>query len=101
MTQINLTAIHQLMTKFYGSRQMIIDTDVETKNLIKLKEIKITFDYNSNLDIDIIRLNRRLDRHICGVRNHYVSIINKSVVIVVEYYYKRKLSDYDFDFSEN
>lgn len=44
MTQINLTAIHQLMTKFYGSRQMIIDTDVETKNLIKLKEIKITFD---------------------------------------------------------
>jgi len=101
MINIDLTAIHRMMTRHYGSRKMNVDTIVERVNFIKPRELKITFDYDKECFVDLERLNKRLNRHIDGVRHFFVSINNNKIEILVVLYYGRKLRDYDFEFSEN
>jgi hypothetical protein len=101
MINIDLTAIHRMMTRHYGSRNMNVDTVVENLKFIKPKELKISFDYDKEIFVDMERLNRRLNRHICGVRHFFVSVNFDKVEIHIILYWKRKLRDYDFEFSEN
>ena len=101
MIQVDITAIHRMMTKLYGSRNMQVETLVESKNFIRPKELKITFDFDPQCHLDLQRLNKRLSRHIEGVKNFYVSVNNNKIEILVVMYYGRKLRDYDFEFSEN
>lgn len=46
--RVDLTAIHNLMFKFYGSREMQMPTFVERKHFLKPKEITIKFDYKKD-----------------------------------------------------
>ena len=46
MIQVDLTGIHRIMTKYYGSRHMKMDTIVESRHFIRPKELNITFDYD-------------------------------------------------------
>ncbi len=64
--RVDLTAIHNLMLKFYGSREMNMYTFAERKHFIKPKEIKLIFDYKEDCNLEIERLTRRLS---CLVSN--------------------------------
>ena len=101
MIQVDLTAIHRIMIRHYGSRKMSVDTIVESVNFIKPREIRISFDYDKEIFVDMERLNRRLNRHICGVRHFFVSVNFDKIEIHIILYWGRKLRDYDFEFSEN
>jgi hypothetical protein len=101
MMQVDLTGIHRIMTKYYGSRHMTLDTIVESRHFIRPKELKITFDYDLLCHVDMLRLHRRLGRHIDGVREFFVSVNNNNIEIHVVLYRGRKLRDYDFEFSQN
>jgi hypothetical protein len=101
MRQVDITGIHRVMTKYYGSRHMKMDTIVENQNFIRPKELKITFDYDPLCHVDMLRLHRRLGRHIDGVRELFVSIKDNNIEIHVVLYWGRKLRDYDFEFSQN
>lgn len=101
MMQVDITGIHRIMTKYYGSRHMKMDTIVENRNFIRPKELKITFDYDPLCHVDMLRLHRRLTRHIDGVRELFVSLNDGNIEIHVVLYRGRKLRDYDFEFSQN
>jgi hypothetical protein len=101
MRQVDITGIHRIMTKYYGSRHMKMDTIVESRNFIRPKELKITFDYDPLCHLDMLRLHRRLGRHIDGVRELFVSVNDGNIEIHVVLYRGRKLRDYDFEFSQN
>ena len=99
--QVDLTGIHRIMTKYYGSRHMTMDTIVERKHFIRPKELKITFDFDPLCHVDMLRLHRRLGRYIDGVKELFVNINDNKIEIHVVLYWSRKLRDYDFEFSEN
>ncbi len=101
MIKVDLTGIHQIMTKYYGSRHMKMDTIVENRNFIRPKELKLIFDYDPLCHVDMLRLHRRLGRHIDGVREMFVSVNDGNIEIHVVLYRGRKLRYYDFEFSEN
>lgn len=101
MINIDLTSIHRMMTRHYGSRNMNVDTIVENLNFIKPRELKITFDYDKDIFINMERLNKRLNRHIGGVRHFFVSVNFNKIEIHIVLYWRRKLRDYDFEFSNN
>ncbi len=99
--QVDLNGIHRIMTKYYGSRHMKMDTIVENRHFIRPKELKITFDYDPLCHVDMPSLHRRLGRHIDGVRELFVSLNDGNIEIHVVLYWGRKLRDYDFEFSQN
>lgn len=101
MRQVDITGIHRIMTKYYGSRIMRMNTIVENKNFIKPKELKLVFDYDSMCHVDFLRLHRRLNRYIDGAKELFVSFKDNYIEIHVVLYWGRKLRDYDFEFSEN
>ncbi len=101
MMQVDLIGIHRIMTKYYGSRHMKMDTIVENRNFIRPKELKITFDYDPLCHVDMLRLHRRLGRYIDGAKELFVSLKDGNIEIHVVLYRARKLRDYDFEFSEN
>ena len=101
MMQVDLTGIHRIMTKYYGSRHMKMDTIVENRHFIRPKELKITFDYDPLCHVDMLRLHRRLGRYIDGAKKFFVNINDNKIEIHVVLYRGRKLRDYDFEFSQN
>ena len=101
MMRVDLTAIHNLMFKFYGSREMQMSTFVERKHFLRPKEIKINFDYKKDCNLDIEKLTRRLARYIWNVHNFFVTIKNDTIEISIIFYINKKLKDFDFEFSEN
>jgi hypothetical protein len=101
MRQVDITGIHRIMTKYYGSRHMKMDTIVESLNFIRPKELKITFDYDPLCHVDMLRLHRRLGRYIDGVKELFVSANDNKIEIHVVLYWGRKLRDFDFEFSQN
>lgn len=101
MIQVDLTAIHNLMFRFYGSREMQMSTFVERKHFLRPKELKMTFDYDPLCHVDMLRLHRRLGRHINGVREFFVSVNDNKIEIYFVLYRGKKLQDYDFEFSQN
>ena len=80
---------------------MKMNTIVESRNFIRPKELKITFDYDPLCHVDMLRLHRRLVRYIDGVRELFVSVNDGTIEIHVILYWGRKLRDYDFEFSQN
>lgn len=101
MIQVDLTGIHRIMTKYYGSRHMSMDTIVENRNFIRPKELKLIFDYDPLCHVDMLRLHRRLCRYVDGVKQFFISLNDGNIEIHVVLYRGRKLRDYDFEFSEN
>ena len=101
MIQVDITGIHRIMTKYYGSRHMTMDTIVENRHFIRPKELKIIFDYDQQCHVDMLRLHRRLGRYIDGAKELFVSVNDNKIEIHVVLYWGRKLRDFDFEFSVN
>ena len=100
--QLDLTAIHNLMTKYYGSRTLALYTNVEDKNFINPYSMKLIFDYDPTIEIDYIILLRKLRSYIFGVHFN-LNIIQEEnkIQIYVIMYDKPLYRDYDFEFSQN
>ncbi len=90
------------MTRYYGSRNMTMYTNVEERNFINPSDMKLIFDYDPSIHIDFMTLLRRLRRYIIGAHFN-LNIIEEEnkVQIFVIVYDKPEYKDYDFNFSEN
>ncbi len=102
--QVDLIAIYNLMTKYYGSRTLALYTNVEEKSFIKPYSLKLIFDYDPTIEIDYIILLRKLREYMDEVHIHFnLNIIKEEnkIYIYVILYYTAEYIDYDFEFSEN
>jgi hypothetical protein len=102
MTQIDITAVHRVLTRYYGSRNMSMTTIVEERNFINPSVMKLIFDFDPSIHIDFMTLLRRLRRYIIGAHFN-LNIIEEEnkVQIYVIVYDKPEFKDFDFEFSEN
>lgn len=102
--QLDLTAIHNLMTKYYGSRHMSLYTNVEEKTFIKPFSMKLIFDYDQNIEIDYIILLRKLREYMDEVHIQFnLNVVKEEnkIYIYIMLYDTAEYMDYDFGFSEN
>jgi hypothetical protein len=102
--QVDLTAIHNLMTKYYGSRTLALYTNVEEKSFIKPYSLKLIFDYDPTIEIDYIILLRKLREYINeGQIQFNLNVVKEEnrIYIYVIMYKKSEYNDYFFEFSEN
>ena len=102
--QLDLTAIHNLMTKYYSSRTLALYTNVEEKSFIKPYSLKLIFDYDPTIEIDYIILLRKLREYIDEVQVMFsLNIVKEEnkIYIYVIIYKKSEYNDYFFEFSEN
>jgi hypothetical protein len=102
MKKVDVTSIHRIFTRYYGSRHMTMDTNVEDKNFINPYSMKLIFDYDPTIEIDYIILLRKLRRYIFGVHFN-LNIIQEEnkIQIYVIMYDKPMYKDYGFEFSSN
>lgn len=102
MRKVDITGVHRIMTRYYGSRNMTMYTNVEERNFINPSDMKLIFDYDPSIHIDFMTLLRRLRRYIIGAHFN-LNIIEEEnkVQIFVIVYDKPEYKDYDFNFSEN
>ncbi len=102
--QVDLTSIHNLITKYHGSRNMTLYTNVEEKSFIKPFSMKLIFDYDPTIEIDYIILLRKLREYIDEVQVMFsLNIVKEEnrIYIYIIMYDKSEYQDYDFEFSEN
>ena len=102
--QVDLIAIYNLMTKYYGSRTLALYTNVEEKSFIKPYSLKLIFDYDPTIEIDYIILLRKLREYIDEVQVMFsLNIVKEEnkIYIYVIMYEKSEYKDYFFEFSEN
>ena len=102
MRKVDITGIHRIMTRFYGSRNMIMNTNVQERYFINPSDMKLIFDFDPSIKIDFITLLRRLRRYIIGAHFN-LNIIEEEnkIQIYVIVYDRPEYKDYDFKFSEN
>jgi hypothetical protein len=102
MMQVDITGVHRIMTRYYGSRNMTMNTNVEEGYFINPSDMKMIFDYDPSIKIDFMTLLRRLRRYIIGAHFNLNIIEEESKVqIYVIVYDKPEYKDFDFEFSEN
>lgn len=102
MRKVDITGIHKILTRYYGSRNMSMYTNVEERHFINPSDIKMIFDFDPSIKIDFITLLRRLRRYIVGAHFN-LNIIEEEnkVQIFVIVYDRPEYKDYDFNFSKN
>lgn len=102
MRKVDLTGIHRILTRYYGSRHMKVDTKVSDKTFVNPSDIKLTFDYDSSHDVDIILLLRRVNRYIIGT-DFFLNVQEKEnkININVMIFDNPEYKDFDFEFSQN
>ena len=102
MRKVDITGVHRIMTRYYGSRNMTMNTNVEESYFINPSDMNIIFDYDPSIQIDFMTLLRRLRRYIIGAHFN-LNIIDEEykVQIYVIVYDRPEYKDYDFNFSEN
>jgi hypothetical protein len=102
MRKVDITGVHRIMTRYYGSRNMTMSTNVEERYFINPSDMKIVFDFDPSIEIDFMTLLRRLRRYIIGAHFNLTIIEEENKVqIYVIMYDKPEYKDYDFNFSEN
>jgi hypothetical protein len=102
MRKVDITGIHRILTRYYGSRNMTMYTNVEDRHFINPSDMKIIFDFDPSIQIDFITLLRKLRRYIIGAHFN-LNIIeeeNKIQIYVINYD-KPVYKDFGFEFSEN
>jgi hypothetical protein len=102
MRKVDITGVHRIMTRYYGSRNMTMNTNVEERYFINPSDMKLLFDYDPSIQIDFMTLFRRLKRYIIGAHFN-LNIIEEEnkIQIYVIVYDRPEYKDYDFNFSEN
>ena len=104
MRKADITGIHRILTRYYGSRHMTMETNVEDRNFINPYSMKLIFDYDPTIEIDYIILLRKLREYIDEVQVMFsLNIVKEEnkIQIYVIMYDKSEYKDYDFEFSEN
>jgi hypothetical protein len=102
MRKVDITGVHRIMTRYYGSRNMTMNTNVEERYFINPSDMKLIFDFDPSIQIDFMTLLRRLRRYIIGAHfNLNIIEEDNKVQIYVIAYDKPEYKDYDFNFSEN
>ena len=104
MRKVDITGIHRILTRYYGSRNMTTDTNVEEKSFINPYSLKLIFDYDPTIEIDYIILLRKLREYIDEVQVMFsLNIVKEEnkIYIYVIMYEKSEYKDYFFEFSEN
>ena len=104
MKKLDFTGVHRILTRYYGSRHMTMDTNVEDKNFINPFSMKLIFDYDPSIEIDYIILLRKLREYIDEVQVKFsLNIVKEEnkIYIYVIMYEKSEYKDYFFEFSEN
>ena len=104
MKKLDLTAIHRILTRYFGSRHMVMDTNVEEKSFINPYSMKLIFDYDPTIEIDYIILLRKLREYIDeGQIQFNLNVVKEEnrIYIYVIMYKKSEYNDYFFEFSEN
>jgi hypothetical protein len=102
MRKVDITAVHRIFVRYYGSRNMTMYTNVEDRHFINPSDMKMIFDYDPSIKIDFITMLRRLRRYIIGAHFN-LNIIEEEnkIQIYVIVYDKPEYKDFDFEFSEN
>lgn len=102
MRKVDITGVHRIMTRYYGSRNMTMNTNVEERYFINPSDMKLIFDFDPSIQIDFMTLLRRLRRYIIGAHFN-LNIIEEEnkIQIYVIVYDKPEYKDYDFKFSDN
>ncbi len=102
MRKVDITAVHRIFVRYYGSRNMTINTNVEERYFINPSDMKLIFDFDPSIQIDFMTLLRRLRRYIVGAHFN-LNIIEEEnkIQIFVIVYDRPEYKDYDFNFSEN
>jgi len=102
MRKVDITGVHRIMTRYYGSQNMTMNTNVEERYFINPSDMKLLFDYDPSKQIDFMTLLRRLRRYIIGAHFN-LNIIEEEnkIQIYVIMYDRPEYRDYDFNFSEN
>ena len=102
MRKVDITGVHRIMTRYYGSRNVTMSTNVEERYFINPSDMKIIFDYDPSIHIDLMTLLRRLRRYIIGAHfNLNIIEEDNKIQIYVIMYDKPLYRDYDFEFSQN
>lgn len=102
MRKVDITGVHRIMTRYYGSRNMTMNTNVEERYFINPSDMKLIFDFDPSIQIDFMTLLRRLRRYIVGTHfNLNIIEEDNKIQIYVIVYDKPEYKDYDFNFSEN
>lgn len=102
MRKVDITGVHRIMTRYYGSRNMTMNTNVEESYFINPSDMKLLFDYDPSIEIDFMTLLTRLRRYIIGAHFN-LNIIEEEnkIQIYVIVYDRPEYKDYDFNFSQN
>jgi hypothetical protein len=102
MRKVDITGVHRVLTRYYGSRNMTMTTIVEERNFINPSDMNLIFDFDPSIQIDFITLLRRLRRYIIGAHfNLNIIEEDNKIQIYVIMYDRPEYKDYDFNFSEN
>jgi hypothetical protein len=102
MRKVDITGIHRILTRYYGSRNVTINTNVSEKTFLFPSDIKLIFDYDQSYDIDFILLMRRINRYIIGA-DFFLNVQEKEkkIQINVMVFDEPEYKDFDFEFSSN
>lgn len=102
MRKVDITGLQRIMTRYYGSRNVTMSTNVEERYFINPSDMKIIFDFDPSIEIDFMTMLRRLIRYIIGAHFN-LNIIEEEnkIQIYVIMYDKPKYKDFDFEFSVN
>jgi hypothetical protein len=102
MRKVDITGIHRILTLYYGSRNVTINTNVSDKTFLFPSDIKLIFDYDPLYDIDFIILMRRIRRYIIDA-DFFLNVQEKEnkIHINVMVFDEPEYKDFDFEFSQN
>ncbi len=100
--KVDITGIHRILTRYYGSRNVTINTNVSDKTFLFPSDIKLIFDYDPSYDIDFIILMRRIRRYIIDA-DFFLNVQEKEkkIQINVMVFDEPEYKDFDFEFSSN
>lgn len=88
------------MIRYYGVKRFEVFSSIN-KNGSKPTETMIEFYMDRIRHVNIIRLNRILEKDIKNVSNFFVVIDGNKITIHIDYYRQVGLFDYDFELSKN
>lgn len=88
------------MIRFYGVKRFEVISSIN-ENGSKPKELRIEFYMDIIRNVNLIRLNRILERDIKNVSNFFVFVEGNKITIHIDYNKKVGLFDYDFELCKN
>jgi hypothetical protein len=99
MKNVNLSNIYLHLIQFYGVSKFEVTSVVN--HYRTPKETKIEFYLTRDIKVNLIRLNRVLEREIKLVKKFFVVQEDLKIVICIQFHSTKGLIEYDFEHSAN